>query len=120
VSRGRGELQLFNRRVPAETAVRAGVITLISFMLVSAGLILLSLTDGGRHGLLHLAFETFSAFGTVGLSTGITPDLSPSGKLIIIGLMFAGRLGPLTLGLALLEARPERRIEYPAEDVVVG
>jgi len=119
MSRGRGELQLFNRRVPAETAVRAGVITLMSFMLVSGGLILLSLTDA-RHGLLPLAFETFSAFGTVGLSTGITADLSPGGKLIIVGLMFAGRLGPLTLGLALLEARPERRIEYPAEDVVVG
>ena len=119
MSRGRGELQLFNRRVPAETAVRAGVITLMSFMLVSGGLILLSLTDA-RHGLLPLAFETFSAFGTVGLSTGITPDLSPGGKLIIVGLMFAGRLGPLTLGLALLEARPEKRIEYPAEDVVVG
>jgi trk system potassium uptake protein TrkH len=119
LSRGLGELQLFGRRVPVETAVRAGVITLISFMVVAGGLILLSLTDA-KHGLLHLAFEAFSAFGTVGLSMGITPDLSPGGKLIIVALMFVGRLGPLTLGLALLEARPEKRIEYPAEDIVVG
>jgi trk system potassium uptake protein TrkH len=119
LSRGGGELQLFNRRVPAETAVRAGVITLTSFLVVSTGLILLSLTDP-RLGLLNLAFETFSAFGTVGLSTGITPELSPGGKLIVIVLMFVGRLGPLTLGLALLQARPEKRIAYPAEDVVVG
>jgi trk system potassium uptake protein len=119
LSRGRGELQLFNRRVPVETAVRAGVITLSSFMVVSAGLIVLSMTDA-EHGLLHLAFETFSAFGTVGLSMGITADLSPAGKLVIVVLMFIGRLGPLTLGLALAEAPPERRVEYPAEDVVVG
>jgi trk system potassium uptake protein TrkH len=119
LSRGRGELQLFGRRVPIETAVRAGVITLISFMVVATGLTLLSLTDT-RFGLLRLAFETFSAFGTVGLSTGITPDLSPAGKLVIILLMFVGRLGPLTLGLALMEGRPDKRIEYPAEDVVVG
>ena len=119
LSRGRGELQLFDRRVPVETAVRAGVITLVSFMLVSTGLTLLSLTDA-EHGLLRLAFETFSAFGTVGLSMGITPELSPGGKLVIVVLMFVGRLGPLTLGLALMEAPPERRIEYPAEDVVVG
>jgi trk system potassium uptake protein TrkH len=88
-------------------------------MLVAAGLTLLSITDPGL-GMLPLAFETFSAFGTVGLSMGITPDLSPAGKVIIIVLMFVGRLGPLTLGLALLEAPPERRIQYPAEDVVVG
>jgi trk system potassium uptake protein TrkH len=119
LSRGRGELQLFNRRVPVQTAVRAGVITLSSFMVVSTGLIVLSLTDG-ELGLLRLAFETFSAFGTVGLSMGITADLSPAGKLVIVVLMFIGRLGPLTLGLALVEAPPERRLEYPAEDVVVG
>jgi trk system potassium uptake protein TrkH len=119
LSRGRGELQVFGRRLPLETAVRAGVVTLSSFMIVAGGLTLLSITDPA-FGMLRLAFETFSAFGTVGLSLGITPELSVPGKLIIIVLMFVGRLGPLTLGLALLEAQPERRIEYPAEDVVVG
>jgi trk system potassium uptake protein TrkH len=119
LSRGRGELELFDRRVPVETAVRAGVIALVSFMLVAGGLTLLSLTDA-EHGLLRLAFEAFSAFGTVGLSMGVTPDLSAGGKLVIVALMFVGRLGPLTLGLALMEAPREKRIEYPAEDVVVG
>jgi trk system potassium uptake protein TrkH len=119
LSRGRGELQLFGRRVPVQTAVRAGVVTLTSFMVVSGGLIVLSMTEAGQD-LLPLAFETFSAFGTVGLSMGITSGLSPAGKLVIVVLMFIGRLGPLTLGLALAEAPPERRIEYPAEDVAVG
>ncbi|RIK43846.1 MAG: Trk family potassium uptake protein, partial [Chloroflexi bacterium] len=56
----------------------------------------------------------------VGLSTGITPSLNPEGKLIIIMLMYFGRIGPLTLALALVEKRPEKRINYPAEDIVIG
>jgi trk system potassium uptake protein TrkH len=119
LSRGRGELQVFGRRIPVETAGRAGVITLMGLMLVGTSVTLLSITESGL-ALLPLAFETFSAFGTVGLSMGITPDLSLPGKLIVVMLMFVGRLGPLTLGLALVEAPPERRLEYPAEDVVVG
>lgn len=119
LGRGRGELHLFDRRIALETAVRSGVITLISFMAVSGGLTLMAITDP-ELGMLQLAFETFSAFGTVGLSTGITPELSAPGKIIIIALMFVGRLGPLTMALALIEAPPEKRIEYPVEDVVVG
>lgn len=119
LSRGRGELQLFHRRIPIQTAVRSGVIALISLGFVAAGVTLLSLTDA-EHGILALAFETFSAFGTVGLSMGITPALSVPGKLIVIALMFVGRLGPLTMALALIEAPPQKHIEYPAEEVVVG
>jgi trk system potassium uptake protein TrkH len=67
-----------------------------------------------------LAFETFSALGTVGLSMGITAELSVPGKLVIILLMFLGRLGPLTVALALIEGEREKRIKYPAEEVVLG
>jgi trk system potassium uptake protein len=57
--------------------------------------------------LLDLAFESISAFGTVGLSTGVTPDLPPAARLLLTVTMFAGRLGPLTLVLALAaRARP--------------
>ena len=119
LSRGRGELDVFGRRIPLAIAVRAGVITLISFMIVAAGLTLLAITDP-ELGTLRLIFETFSAFGTVGLSMGLTPDLSPGGKLIVIALMFVGRLGPLTIALALVEAPPDTRIQHPAENVVVG
>jgi trk system potassium uptake protein TrkH len=70
--------------------------------------------------MLPVAFETFSAFGTVGLSMGITPALSVPGKLILIALMFVGRLGPLTIALALIERPPQKQIQYPAEGVLVG
>jgi trk system potassium uptake protein TrkH len=116
ISRGRGELHLFNRRVPLEIAVRAGVITLTSFMVIALALTLLAITDAER-GMLALAFETVSAFGTVGLSMGATPDLSAPGKIIVALLMFIGRLGPLTMALALVERPVIERIEYPAEEV---
>jgi trk system potassium uptake protein TrkH len=119
LSRGRGELSVFNRRVTIDVVVRAGVIALISMMLAGAALTALAITDGEK-GMLPLAFETFSALGTVGLSMGITAELSVPGKLIIIILMFLGRLGPLTVALALIEGEREKRIKYPAEEVVIG
>jgi trk system potassium uptake protein TrkH len=119
LARGRGELELFNRRVPLASAVRAGVIGLISLNIVGAGLTLLTMTDA-HLGMLRLTFEAFSAVGTVGLSMGITPELSSPGKLVIVAMMFVGRLGPLTIALALVERPPDKRIQHPVEEVVVG
>jgi trk system potassium uptake protein TrkH len=69
---------------------------------------------------MNAAFEVVSALGTVGLSTGITPQLSVPGKLIIIALMFVGRLGPITAFAAL--SRPERNesVEYSSEEPLLA
>jgi len=80
--------------------------------------LLLEYFDG--FSLMESAFEVFSAFGTVGLSMGITPKLSSIGKLIIITVMFIGRVGPLTLALSLLIQQKEPRIEYPKETISIG
>jgi len=69
---------------------------------------------------IELLFEIVSAFGTVGLSTGITSQLSPAGKIIIILTMFLGRLGPLSLALSLIVDRHPESIQYPEEHVMVG
>ena len=119
ISRGHGELTLFERRIASQTAVKASAIALLGMLLVGAAVTGLTLTDPDK-SLLQLSFESVSAFGTVGLSTGITAALSAGGKLIIIALMYLGRLGPLTLALALMERQPERRIKYPEDDVVIG
>jgi trk system potassium uptake protein TrkH len=119
ISRGYGELVIFGRRVTLETVAKAGSIALISMLVVGALATLLVFTDVDFSA-LHLGFEAVSAFGTAGLSTGITPQLSPWSKLILMTLMYFGRLGPLTLALALVEKAPEKRIAYPAEDVVIG
>ena len=65
-------------------------------------------------------FETISALATVGLSTGGTARLDEVGKVIIIGCMLAGRVGPLTLFIFLTEQRNPPPVEYPHEDVAVG
>jgi trk system potassium uptake protein TrkH len=65
-------------------------------------------------------FETVSAFGTVGLSTGITPNLSDYGKIIVMICMFIGRLGPLTMVLAIRNVQGTRLVTYPEERVMVG
>jgi Trk-type K+ transport system membrane component len=70
--------------------------------------------------LLPLMFETFSAFGTVGLSTGVTGELNPAGKLLVIVLMYLGRIGPTTFAIALLQQAHADRIKYPEEGVLVG
>jgi trk system potassium uptake protein TrkH len=71
-------------------------------------------------GLDAVLFETVSAFATVGLSTGITDDLPVAGQLVLVALMFVGRLGPITLASALALREHERRYELPEERTIVG
>jgi trk system potassium uptake protein TrkH len=98
---------------------------LASFVVV-AGIAALMLTELGRPASqtaghwLGLTFEAVSAFGTVGLSTGLTPLLTAGGKLVLMALMFTGRVAPLMLAVYL--ARPVRRwhIRHPEEEVALG
>ena len=80
--------------------------------------ILLAMSEG--FSFLKVLFETVSAFGTVGLSTGITPELSTVGRLLITVTMFFGRLGPLTLTLALIARQRPTAYRYPKEVVRIG
>jgi trk system potassium uptake protein TrkH len=82
------------------------------------GTMLLSISE--KFSFIQIYFETVSAFGTVGLSTGITPHLSDFGKIIIIVCMFIGRLGPLTMVLAIRNVQSTRLVTYPEERVMVG
>jgi trk system potassium uptake protein TrkH len=71
--------------------------------------------------LMLVAFETVSAFGTLGMSAGITPDLSPYGRILITILMFIGRVGPLTLAFVLANRRnQESKIGYADEKILLG
>ena len=77
--------------------------------------------EESRGSFLDLLFETTSAFGTVGLTTGVTPSLGPLSRMLTILLMFCGRVGPLTLGLAILARRRKQLdFEYAEEDMMVG
>lgn len=116
--RGRGELHVFGRRVSSDTVVKAGSVALLSTGLLLGALFLLSLSESLP--LLPIAFEAFSAFATVGLSMNATPELSPWGQLIVIALMYLGRIGPLTFALALLQEPRGSNLKYPDEGVLIG
>jgi trk system potassium uptake protein TrkH len=116
--RGRGELAVFGRRVTAATVVKAGSVALLSTGLVVGGLLLLSVTESLP--LLPVIFETFSAFATVGLSMNATFNLSPAGQLVIILLMYLGRIGPLTFAVALVQEPHGSPFKYPEEGVLIG
>lgn len=117
--RGYPEITVHERRLPGEVVQRALAITFISLTLVMGVSMALSLTEGGEY--LPLLFETTSAFGTVGLSAGVTPGLSPAGRLLIVFTMFAGRVGPLTLAIALAKrGRPPAPLHFLEEKVAVG
>lgn len=97
--RGDKEITFWGRPVPQDR-VRAAVASGVFYMVIlSFGIYLLTLTE--KSPFMGLTFEATSALGTVGLSTGITPSLTELGKIIIIFLMYAGRLGPLTFGAAI-------------------
>ena len=103
--RGDPSATALGRRVPHESVYRALSIALLAIAFVF--LVVLGLEITTDVAFVDNAFEAISAFGTVGLSTGITPDLPPAARLLLTGAMFVGRLGPLTLVLALAaRARP--------------
>jgi trk system potassium uptake protein TrkH len=126
--RGRARAMAFRRTIPHAVMDRALSVVLLSWILTSAALLLLTATElgsaphsGAPPDFIQLMFETVSAFGTVGLSTGITPSLSPAGKMLIALLMFTGRLGPVTVALASGRKAPGRvRFRYAEENVMVG
>lgn len=118
--RGRREVDLFGRRVSHEVVGRSLAIVAISLFIVTTGILVLDFTE--QKPLLPVMFEVMSAFGTVGLSVGLTPELTTAGKLILSVIMFAGRLGPLTLALALAQTAPPARaaVRFPEERIMVG
>ncbi len=116
--RGRERAGAFGRQFNTQQIHRALTLVMFSIGLVSLVVFILTVTE--EFSFLNLLFETFSAFGTVGLSTGITPDLSMAGRLIITSTMFVGRLGPLTLALALIQRQRPTAYRYPEEAVRIG
>lgn len=116
--RGNSQVNVRGRRIPDETIMKAFLIVAISMVLIASFVFMLILTED--HQLIQIIFEAVSAFATVGLSTGITPVLSVAGKLLIIVLMFIGRIGPLTMALSITAKTGRVNVQYPETRVLVG
>jgi trk system potassium uptake protein len=116
--RGDPHVNAFGRRVPPFAQRQALTVAVIAINAVVLAALALMATTG--FSLQQTLFEALSAFGTVGLSTGITPDLDAAGQLIVIALMFLGRTGPYTLFVALALRERERLYRYPEERPLIG
>jgi trk system potassium uptake protein len=117
--RGRSDVQVFGRRVSREAVLRATAVLCIYIAVVFIASWLILFTH--NFDLNTVLFEVISALATCGLSLGITHALNPFGRLIIIVMMFWGRLGVLTIVLALIQRRPaEQLVRYPETHVLIG
>jgi trk system potassium uptake protein len=114
----KGEIQVLRRTIDQSFIYRALAISIISILLVFGALFILNISEQNAP-FIQILFEVVSAFGTVGLSMGLTGSLTSIGKCIIIFVMFAGKLGPLTLAFSLARPRKEK-IRYPKEDILTG
>ncbi|WP_041808382.1 TrkH family potassium uptake protein [Evansella cellulosilytica] len=115
--RGKQETVIFHRTIHHDIIIRALAIVVISLSIIFLVILGLSVTENAPF--IHIVFEAFSAFGTVGLSMGLTDQLSIYGKQMIIVLMFIGRIGPLTLAFALAKSA-KRTVSYPKGEVFTG
>jgi Trk-type K+ transport system membrane component len=116
--RGQPAVNIFGKRLSRAVHRQAITVALIAVAAVMAGTVLLMFITG--IDLDRILFEAVSAFGTVGLSTGITPGLPDGAKVVLIALMFLGRLGPLTLGSAIALSQRKILYEYPKERPAIG
>jgi trk system potassium uptake protein TrkH len=117
--RGKKHLEIRHREIGSSTLIRVLVIITLSIIVILLGFMGLLITDPTKNP-VHLLFESFSAFGTVGLSLVNTSTLNENSKWIIIFLMFIGRVGPLTLLSGILVSYRKQYYKYPVQDVIIN
>jgi trk system potassium uptake protein TrkH len=119
VIRGREDTEIYERRIGKDIVFKGLTIAVIGLTIVVAVSMILSITEVGA-SLEYIIYEVTSAFGTVGLTLGLTTKLTTFGKALIILTMFSGRVGPLTIALSLAKNRSGNTIKYPEDKVLVG
>jgi trk system potassium uptake protein TrkH len=120
---GYEDVEVLKKRIDAKTTIRALAVATISIFLVAVVTIILSITEINSGFSFHdILFEVTSAFGTVGLSRGLTPHLSAIGRILITFTMFIGRIGPLTIAFAIAQGQDKNKgnYRYPIGKILVG
>lgn len=123
VIKGSSTTHFYGKNIAFETLQKALAIFFISLTAVVGITMILTFTEKNsifQHEFLDLLFETVSALGTVGVSTGITPYLSIPGRIVIAIAMFMGRIGPISIAVALARKQRKDLIDYPEEKIMVG
>lgn len=119
VLKGREDTEIFGKRLSKSTVYKAVAVFAIGISLVILDIMVLSVTELGV-SMEMIMYEVLSAFGTVGLTQGITPFLSSPGKIVIATTMYLGRVGPMTVMLALARLKPSAALRYPEDKLLIG
>ena len=119
LAKGKGRIEIFGRELARDSVRRAFAVIFLSLGVIFLAVILLMFTDA-ELGASKLLFEVVSAFGTVGLTLGITAELSTAGKWVIIVTMFLGRVGTLTFLVGFFRRIRNYRYHYPKEDIMIN
>lgn len=119
IIRGREDTEIFKKRISKDLVYKAFTVVTLSLGIVIGVTMILSITEIGA-SLEYLLYEVISAFGTVGLTLGLTVNLTTIGKIMIALTMYCGRVGPMTLFLALTNRKKNRGIRYPEGKILVG
>ena len=119
IARGKVRLEVFKREIPGNSVNRAYAIIILSIVVISLSVFFVSFFDPDKR-LLDIGFECVSAYSTVGLSRGITADLSAYSKWIIIITMFIGRISMLTVLIAFYKKVASDKLKYPTEDLLIN
>lgn len=117
-AQGKSSIKVFRRELLSEDVLKSFIVIITAALLCLFSILVLSITENGT--ILEVIFEVSSAFGTNGLSLGLTPRLSTFGQILIIVLMFIGRVGIVTCLLILRGKSSKEKIKYPKEKVPIG
>jgi len=119
LAKGKNKVELNRRQIPETSLRRSFAFIFLSLLIIGFVIFLLFKTEPDKKA-TDIIFEVFSAFGTVGLSRGITGDLSGVGKIIITLTMFVGRVGALTFLSSIIKKSAEKSLEYPSEGILIN
>ncbi len=121
IARGRTKITLLRRVISDYSARKTSAIISMSLIFVGLGVFFISsFESGGKEDFLRIAFECFSAYSTVGLSLGITGSLEDASKVVLIFLMFIGRVGAINLLIGMLRRLETSHLKYPEEDILIN
>lgn len=117
IVRGKKRTEVYHTQISEDSINKAFAIMMLSLLVIGGAVLIMSLQDA-EHGIMKLAFEAFSAFSTVGLTLGITPSLSLTSKIVLISVMFIGRVGVLTFFIAFVAQVKNMSYRYPEENIM--
>lgn len=119
LAKGKQRIEVYRREIADISVKRAFATIALSLIVIGSGIVLITIFDPEK-GLLNIAFESFSAYSTVGLSLGITGDLSIISKCIVIAIMFVGRVSMLSVIVAVFKKIKHKNYRYPSEEITIN